>query len=216
MKDLTKFYSALVFSLLLHSHAYAQPSNLANVTLGFGSGYSYVFADADEYSLTTDTMRALKVSKAPKGGFVISSIITVRLGKVATAPHSNKLLSQSKIAAHGAAAANNGADFKDRITLNLAINLADVNSDGLSFNKPVDGGLGLGYSFSDNVQVALFLDVIRVRQLRPYVVENYKDKPIPNGTDNYTALDPNDNELFTTKNLFGVSLKVIYTLANHD
>lgn len=201
------------------------PTNLSNVTFGFGAGYSYSFFDKKEYSLSTDTVHALKIGNTTNAGFVISSTITVRLSKVASKPASNRLYSQDAILkTMKANAANkagtpeevdneeNEAKWYEKFTMNLAINLADVNSDGLSFNKPVDGGLGLGYSFGDNTQIALFFDVVRIRQLRDYVAEDYVNKPIPKGKDVYTALDGNDNELFTTKTASGLSVKLIYVI----
>lgn len=212
----------LGFCLMLCANNLAAqtPINLSNVTIGFGAGYSYILSEMDEYSLSTDTVHALKVSPVTGGGFVISSVITVRLGKVAKVSGSNKLYSQNEIAkldlSKTSVSSDEEADPGERWTLNLAINLAEVNSEGLSFNKAIDGGLGLGYSFSDNIQLALFLDCVRVRQLRPYIVDTYKDLPIPKGKDVYTALDPNDNELFTTRTMTGVSIKLVYTLANPE
>lgn len=214
-------FTLIVCSVFYANNAMAQtPSSLSNVTLGFGAGYSHILSNMDEYSLSTDTLHALKVSPASKGGFVISSVITVRLGKVASKSGESTLYSQKKVNgkvadAKAISANEDKAELKERLTLNLAINLAEVKSDGLSFNKPIDGGLGLGCYLSSDIQVALFADFVRVRQLRPYVVSSYENQPIPKGTDVYTALDPSNNELFTTKTMVGVSVKLVYTLANH-
>ena len=70
------------------------PTKLAGVTFGFGAGYGLSFFDRKEYSLTTDSVHALKIGNTNKGSFVISSIITVRLGKVASKPGTNKLFGQ--------------------------------------------------------------------------------------------------------------------------
>lgn len=215
-------FTLIVCSAFYANNALAQetPSSLSNVTLGFGAGYSHILSNIDEYSLSTDTLHALKVSPASKGGFVISSVITVRLGKVASKAGDSRLYSQSKlyniqVQKYKDDPTKYRAKCEERLTLNLAINLAEVKSDGLSFNKPIDGGLGLGYYLSSDIQVALFADFVRVRQLRPYIVSSYENQPIPKGTDVYTALDPSNNELFTTKTMVGVSVKLVYTLANH-
>lgn len=206
------------------SYAQTKQFNLSGVTLGFGAGPHTTFGKLNEYSLSPDTNRALHVEGAAKSGFVISSVITVRLGRVAKQKGSGKLLSQQKINTKVKQLNISGDDFSDqdmedvkakpheRWAINLAINLADVTGSGLAFNKYIDGGLGVGYYFNDHIQLGAFFDLMRYRQLRQYIVDQYAGKSIPNGGGIHTALDPTDNSLFTTKTFAGVSLKLIYTL----
>jgi hypothetical protein len=71
--------------------------NLNGVTFGFGAGYSYSFNKTYDYSLTTDGNHNLTLQPISKQSFVISSIIMVKLGKLAVDPNDNTLIKQSKI-----------------------------------------------------------------------------------------------------------------------
>ncbi|HTI58575.1 hypothetical protein [Mucilaginibacter sp.] len=186
--------------------AFGQTVDLNGVTFGFGAGYSHTFDKTYDYSLTPDANHNLKLQPLSKDGFVISSVIMVKLGKIAVNQDNNSFV---KSASKGTK-----ANFWEHMSINLALNLVNVAPD-ISFNKNIDGGLGLGYFISDNLQVAVFYDVSRVRQLRDYVISTYQDKSIPNGTDgNYNSLDANDNNLFYNKTVSGWSVKLIFSIAN--
>jgi hypothetical protein len=119
-------------------------------------------------------------------------------------------LSKSKAAVDDAAPIS----FADRLSVNLALNLVNISND-VSFNKNIDGGLGLGYFFTPDFQLAAFYDVSRVSQLRDYVVKNYTGKQVPNGDKTYyTTLDIKDNNLFYNKTISGFSIKAVFSLAN--
>jgi len=185
----------------------AQPLN--GVTFGFGAGYSYTFDETYDYSLTTDGNYNLTAQGLSKGGFVISTVIMVKLAKLtyqpgdATKSNLRKSSDRSK-----------SAEFFDRFSINLALNLIDVKPD-VSFNKNIDGGLGFGFFFNDNLQLAAFYDVSRIRQLRDYVMNSYMNRPIPNGAGKiYNALDPANNDLFYYKTISGISLKLVYSIGN--
>jgi hypothetical protein len=101
--------------------------------------------------------------------------------------------------------------------LHLSLNLAEINSNNVSFNKAIDGGIGIGYLVNDFTQIALFYDMIRVRQLRDFFVTNYLNQsgiPTGNGTEVYNALDEKDKNLFYSKYYSGISFKIIFTLGN--
>jgi hypothetical protein len=199
-----KLIFTLIFTGLL-GVAFGQTTELNGVTFGFGAGYSHTFDKTFDYALTTDANHNLKIQPLSQNAFVISTVIMVKLGKVAV-DDSKTLLKQSDRITH--------ANPLEHLSINLALNLVNVSSD-VSFNKNIDGGLGMGYFINDNLQLALFFDVARVSQLRDYIISTYKDKPIPNGTDtNYNALDTNDTNLFYNKTISGLSLKLIFSIGN--
>lgn len=245
--------------------AEAQLPNLNGVTFGFGVGYSHSFNKIYDYSLTTDGNHNLTLQPLNRQSFVISSVVMVKLGKLAVDPTNNTLIQQSKKAEYqnfkenydykkrmsdfdkkikqfnqqlllspndkkntndleavksqadelkNQKSAATGNPFWGRVSIDASLDLANV-APNVSFNKNVNGGLGIGYFITDNLQAALFYDVSRIRQLRNYVVNNYEGKPIPNGSGtNYNALDTNDNNLFYDKTISGLSFKLIFSLAN--
>lgn len=99
-----------------------------------------------------------------------------------------------------------------------SINLAELTPTGtFSFNKSIDGGLGVGRRFSignQDFHFGLFLEKTTYRQLRDYVMDNYKGKPIPisGQTQPLNALDENDNSLFFNKKILSFSFKFVYML----
>ncbi|HEY9001158.1 MAG TPA: hypothetical protein VIM89_07385 [Mucilaginibacter sp.] len=237
--------------------------NLNGVTFGFGIGYSHTFDKTYDYSLTTDGNHNLQLQPLNKQSFVISSVIMVKLGKIAVDPTDNTIVQQSQKTAYRNFKTNysyqklamdkttntlnqqlallpndkkiisqldsvqsqaknlknqksdaTGNTFWGRVSIDASLDLANVSS-SVTFNKSVNGGLGVGYFITDNLQAALFYDVSRIRQLRDYVVNNYEGKPIPNGSGtNYNALDTSDNNLFYDKTISGLSFKLIFSLAN--
>src|SRR5690606_4008429 len=100
-----------------------------------------------------------------------------------------------------------------RLSFIATVNLAQFGaSQAASFNKKLDGGLGLGIRLGDDFHVALTGEMISVRQLRDYIVDTYENKPIIIDNETLNALDINDNTLFVDKYNFGVSVKFIYVL----
>lgn len=198
----------ILFTLLLInsiSLVFGQADNLNGVTFGFGAGYSGSFDKTYDYTLTTDASHSLKIQPLNKGAFVISSVVMVKLGKIGLDQNTNNFVRQDGKPEVG---------FWRHLSVNLALNMINISQD-VSFNKNVDGGLGIGYFLSENLQAALFYDVSRVSQLRDYIVTAYQDKPIPNGDGtNYNALDPKDTNLFYNKTISGLSFKLVFSLAN--
>lgn len=210
-----------IFAFVFSTSTAQTAANLSKFTIGFGAGYHVSLGQVQEYSLTTDSAHTLRIEDASRGAFVISSIITVRLGDVTTVEKSGgRLFSPVEIEAGEEYTARDLSDDnapatpRQRWTINLAINLAEISAEGSAFNKAIDGGLGIGYAFTDLVQIGAFLDVQRVRQLRQYAAREYRGKSIPQATGIYTALDPADNNLFTMRTFAGVSVKLIFTLPN--
>jgi len=207
--------------------AFSQAANLNGVTFGFGAGYNVSLDKTYDYSLTTDASHNLKIQPLNKGSFVISSVVMIKLSKVAFDSDNNKFVKQSQRPTYNKLVKSpdegdkkkvskdkSWSNIMDHLSINLALDLANVTQN-VSFNKNISGGLGIGYFFTDYVQAAVFYDISRVSQLRDYVVANYADKPIPNGTiGNYTSLSTSDNNLFYNKTVSGLTFKLIFSLAN--
>lgn len=243
-----------------------QTADLNGVTFGFGAGYSYSNDQTFDYSLTTDGVHNLKIQPLSKKAFVISSVVMVKLGKIAFNPGTNTFVKQAQKSVYDTVKAQNdmlkkkllvkiqnlknamsnqklthskemnsnqldtvkndlttldrstkestGMHFYDHLSINLALDLANI-APNVSFNKNINGGIGLGYFLTDNLQLAVFYDISQIAQLRDYVVNDYQDKPIPNGSGTfYNSLSTSDSNLFYTKTVSGISFKLIFSLAN--
>jgi len=226
--------------------AFGQTADLNGVTFGFGAGYSHTRDNIYDYSLTTDKDHNLKLQPLSKQAFVISSVIMVKMGKIAVDQNANTFVKQSKTTDYNSLIQQKynlnrqndfladsstsdfvkskkldksvqglaGVSFWEHLSINLALDLVNVAPD-VSFNKNVNGGIGVGYFVTENVQVAAFYDVSRISQLRDYIVNSYENKPIPKGDGtNYNALDSKDTNLFYNKTVSGWSVKLIFSLAN--
>ena len=204
--------------------------NLNGVTFGIGMGWSYMFNNPKEYFLTTDAGYKLQVQELSRSSIVLSSVISIKLGKMAVqeqsdGTHRKKALVSAKrtkvvtrqlntFSATEDGLVNEPLKWYEHFAVNVSLNLAEMNGGDIAFNKSIDGGIGLGYYFNEFTQVALFFDMLRVRQMRSYFVDNFQGQSIPNGTGVYNALDQNDNNLFYNKYYPGVSVKVVFSLGN--
>jgi hypothetical protein len=200
----------LIVALLINIYyLHAQAQELNGVTIGFGFGASRFNQQPSDYSLSPDSNR-LVVQPLSRTNFVISTVLTIKFNKL-----SEKMEKGSRsILSVNSSGSEDPAKWNQRFTFNVGINLADVSSTNVTFNKQIDGGVGIGYVFTNNVQLAGFFDIIRQRQMRDYIVEKYEGRPIPNGTtnENYNALDVSDNKLFYNKTFTGFSIKVVIAL----
>jgi hypothetical protein len=258
----------IILILTIKMSAFAQQTvDLNGVTFGFAAGYKTNLDKTYEYSLSPE--QALKIQPLNKQSFVISSVFTIKLGKLATDPQSNALVKQSskhvyynakmeyeekllsvnkKITrlknnvsllnskADGEAIAaikkeieseenelnllqknlykSTGLTFLDRLSFNVGMDMVNIDKN-VSFNKSINGGLGLGYFITPEIQAAVFYDIMGIRQLQDYVVEKYKDAPIPKaGGTFYNALDVEDNNLYYNKTIKSLSFKLIFSLGN--
>lgn len=199
--------TTIFVSIILCSALSAQPQDLAGTTIGFSFGPSFMKNAPKDYSLSPDNNK-LVVQDLSRTGLVISSTLTIKFFDL---EQTNNARSKPIIAASSSGAK---AKFYEKLALNIGINLADISSSSVSFNKQIDGGVGLGYFLNKNIQFAWFYDIIRVRQMRDYIVKTYEGSPIPNGTPNtfYNALDQTDNRLFYNKIFTGTSFKVVIAL----
>ncbi len=203
-----------------------QTVNLNGVTFGLGMGWSYMFNKPKEYFLTTDTSHKLQIQDLSHSSIVLSSMISIKLAKWAIQDQEKNgktrkaLVNRKKTRNSGEyTAMSNDPTYEDlkwfeRFAINISLNLAEINGGNISFNKTIDGGIGIGYYFNEYTQVALFYDMLRVRQMRDYFMKNYEGQAIPNGSGVYNALDEKDNNLYYNKYHSGISLKVIFSLGN--
>jgi len=194
-------------------------ATLNKVTIGFSAGYSQTFDRVYDYSLSTDGYHSLKLQPLSKGAFVISSTLSIKLKELAVGEKTKSLYTYEKDS-KGIAGYRLADDFVDiflkRTAVNVSLNLVDIGNGNVSFNKSIDGGIGLGFYINDYLQIAGFYDIKSVRQLRDYVVQDYQNKSIPigNGNEAYNALDTSDDNLFYSKIIRGWSIKIVFSLAN--
>jgi hypothetical protein len=207
-----KFVFTTAFILIVMFTNAQGATELRGLTFGIGAGYNVLLKQPKSYALSTDT-NTLQVQTLSRGGFVISSVLTVKLSRLAAGNKSDEIY---KVAFDETSQSDEATSIKwyEKLTVNAALNLIEVNSQDISFNKNIDGGLGIGFVLKENVHLALFYDVIRVRQLREYVVQKYENKRIPNGDDFFNALDEKNDNLFYNKTFSGASLKIVFSLGN--
>jgi hypothetical protein len=210
----------LLIPVLSFQFSFSQPAEqLSGTTIGFSAGVNHLFNTPDDYSLDPGN-NALVVQSLSGTSLVISSVITIKFGKVSTQTQGTgaarkTVITRSGDVLHANLAANNGdpkeekAKWYEKIAFNLGINLADISGGNISFNKSIDGGVGFGYFVNSNIQLGAFFDIMRIRQMRNYIVTKYEGQKIPNGTDFFNALDYNNNNLFYNKTFTGASFKII-------
>lgn len=79
------------------------------------------------------------------------------------------------------------------------------------FNQKLDGGLGLGYTFGENVQIALTYEMISFRQPRDFL-KNYEGKVIKVNNQNLSSIALDNNDYYIDKYIPSISFKVVYIL----
>lgn len=181
-----------------------QEEDLSRLTLGIGIGVNHLFDNVYDYSLTTDSNNNLEITKLNRNTIVVAPIIIFRLGEIKMKKENSKVQFVGN--------EDDVLQWNDyrRLSILLSTDLINIQADKVSYNKQIDGGIGIGYSFSPNLMVGMFYEIKSYRQLREYVVEQYENKPIPNGTSFYNALDETNNNLYYNKQLEGLSLKLIF------
>lgn len=199
----------LIISVVYLTSTFAQneQTQLHGVTFGIGIGPSYLFQTPMDPFLSTDSNK-LQMQTLSRANFVISSVITLKLMRLASGDKDQRLYrvmndDQSK-----------KAKWWEKLSINIGLNLLEINSQNVAFNKSIDGGVGLGYVLKENIHLGGFIDIQQIRQLRDYVADSYTNKRIPNGNDYFNALDINNNNLFFNKKFIGASFKIIFSFAN--
>ncbi|KIX20187.1 hypothetical protein SY27_13645 [Flavobacterium sp. 316] len=205
----TKFILLFILGICLQSigQEKAKAKDLSRLTIGIGIGGNHLFKSVYDYSLTTDSNYNLKITELNKNSIVVSPVLAFRLGKVKMSDVETK------------AKFFNDTENKDenlplgdyrRFSILLSTDLVNIQSDKVSYNKRIDGGIGVGYSFSPNLMIGVFYEIKSYRQLREYVVEQYENQAIPNGNEFFNALDETNNNLFYNKQIEGLSIKLIF------
>lgn len=97
-----------------------------------------------------------------------------------------------------------------RLSFIASVNLAEVSmaQTDFTYNKTIDGGLGIGFRMSENFWLAWSFEVSSHRKLRDYVKAYENQKITINGI-TLTELDKTDNTLFYNKRLKANNIKLI-------
>lgn len=178
---------------------------LKRLTVGFAAGIAQSLSGVYDYSLSP-VDNSLKIQGLSRTAFVVSSVATIRLSSLKK--KDGRLFRQNNFGVP-----DSEATTKQKFAVNIGLNLLAVSND-VQFNKAIDGGIGLGWFFAPNAQIALMFDVTSARRMREYLVETYRDKQIPKGSNAvfYTALDLSDNSLFYSRVTTGLSFKIVFSL----
>jgi hypothetical protein len=192
----------------------------SRLTFGIGIGVNHLFDNVYDYSLSTDSNNNLEITKLNRNSIVVSPVVVFRLRKSEIIKKGGKIeFFYNSIIKNKDGTKPLDGEEKDeklpeddlsRFSILLSTDLINIQGDKVSYNKRIDGGMGIGYSFSPDLMVGLFYEIKSYRQLREYVVEQYENKPIPNGAGFYNALDETNNNLYYNKQLEGLSLKLIF------
>jgi hypothetical protein len=158
----------LIFtSILLSAISVAFGQNTADlngVTFGFGAGPSHTFDKIYDYSLTPDASHNLKIQRLNKNAFVISSVIMVKLGKIAVDQDSNKIVKQSytyQKARYSQHLRNVDSNKRiSSITKRAYATLGEDTMNTKTLKKEVEKSAKL--SFWDHVSVNLALNLVNV------------------------------------------------------
>ncbi len=187
---------------------------LSRITVGVAIGYNQLLESTYDYSLTTDSEHKLKIEELNRGSFVVSSALIFRFHKGEEASDGNDIMTRTyKNGMRTNEVAS--AKWNERFTGIISLNLLDINSDnGISFNKSIDGGIGIGYQINSEMNIACLYELKKIRQLRSYIVKEYENESIPNGDDVYNALSTSDNNLFYDKTVEGISIKLIFNFSS--
>ena len=104
--------------------------------------------------------------------------------------------------------------YGKNISFIASVNLKEFSSfsEDLNFNKRIDGGLGLGYKFSDSFWIGATYEQVSLLQPREaLLLEDGNKLPGENGSF-LTQLDKTNTNYFNEKVYSAVSLKFIYTI----
>jgi hypothetical protein len=101
----------------------------------------------------------------------------------------------------------------DRLVISANINLIEFSAaqKDFSFNKSIEGGIGLSYKINEHLFLGANWETFNSRQLYPYLKSREGEKLRYNGTiiPNTDALDVNNNNLYRTAVMEGISFKLI-------
>ena len=187
------------------------------VNLGVSIGYKNIWKkDLDNYqeAIISPIDTTLKIQNLDNGFVVLSTELIVNPFVKSTGIESlindyNSARKNEKLKI-GPAATRLALIGLQRLTLIASINLAEFQTaqSNFTFNKTIDGGLGIGFRLADNFWLAWTYEVTSHRQIRDYVKEFENDKIVIGG-ETITELDQNDNNLFYDKRLASNNFKFI-------
>lgn len=97
-----------------------------------------------------------------------------------------------------------------KFTFIASVNLAEFQTaqNNYSFNKSIDGGLGIGLKLSENFWLAWTYEIATHRKLRSNI-ESFENQKITIDGETLTSLDESDNSLFYDKKLSSSNFKFI-------
>ena len=172
----------------------------------FGASLGFNYLSKNLYDpVLSITDNSLKLEEINPMSFLASTTITI-----------NPIQAYyRKLDANGKAEGNvYTRDFP--ISFIATVNFAQFgSSQTASFNKKIDGGLGLGIKLSDDFHIGFTMEMISNRQLRGYFKDEYLNKPIQIGEETLNALDIKDDRIFVDRYNLGFSLKFIYILVEN-
>jgi hypothetical protein len=183
-----------------------------NKGFGFGVslGYNYVLDKLHDVQLSP-TDNTVKVSTATRTSFLLSTTVSAPLIRMGGT--SSRKLFKTEDATDGTQV---GPSYYIPYGLYLiaTVNLLNFSEagNGTIFNKKIDGGLGLGYRFNDDVLIALTYEMLSVRQPRDFLINDFKGQTVSVNNEVVTKLDTNDDTFFTDKYLPSLSLKLVYLI----
>jgi hypothetical protein len=178
-------------------------------SFGISLGYNYIFDKLHDIHLSP-TDNTVKISQASRTSFLLSTTVSAPLIRFA-GDHSRKLFKTED--ANGQQV---GQSYYIPYGLYLVatVNLLNFSEagNGTIFNKKIDGGLGIGCRFNDDVLIALTYEMLSVRQPRDFLINEFKDKTISVNNEVVTTLDTSNDTFFIDKYLPSLSLKLVYLI----
>lgn len=178
------------------------------IRYGVSLGFNQVFAKLVEARISPiDT--TLRYEKTPGTSFVLSTSVSFPITK-------GKLGGSYYYQVKDGEKVGESYYVPRGLAIIGAINLATFNSalggSGV-FNAKLDGGLGLAYTFADNVQIAGTFEMISYRQPRKYL-DQYENKKININGEYLLNIPLDDNDYFANRYMPSISFKVVYLLNN--
>lgn len=185
--------------------------------LGISIGYRSIWKkDLDNYqeAILSPIDTTLKIQNLDNGFVVLSTELLInpfiKASWITSLINDYNYARKNKKLTIGPAASRLALMGLQRITFIASINLAEFQTaqNNFSFNKTIDGGLGLGLRLADNFWIAWTYEVTTHRQLRNYI-KSYENQKIVLVGKTLTELDSNDNNLFYDKKLASNNFKFI-------
>ncbi|MBK7407377.1 MAG: hypothetical protein IPJ40_04360 [Saprospirales bacterium] len=106
--------------------------------------------------------------------------------------------------------------FLDRISINANLNLIEFSTaqQEFTFNKSIDGGLGVSYMINPHLYIGVNWESFTTRQLQSYLKEQVGKQIQYNGNiiSSSRELDIKNNDFFINRSLNGLSIKIIMPL----